>query len=408
MNREKEDELPMMQVGFIDSICMPIYEVIIEMIISCCLSVFFKSHSLFQAFAVLSPKLIPLVDGVRNNKDEWLRLGSGSHRNQHQDQSMNGNSRNEHRARKVSNGRAHTASCSDTARNCNGSFYSEEERNNHNNINNNNNNNASDSQLKCKNCCPDDENIRGRRVSREESRGGERQEAVGSENGDTMKCTVCRSNSSGFRKSTTNGDRAEGSMAVNCTSTSISSSTSTITSTSSSSNNNNLNINNNNMGHPVAETPVVGEQEEQQQQMDRMSTSSEATPKIVGKVGNLDSTQLLLSANINHNHHEQQLQEDDGDSGGAAAEVGSKSVEWRGSGEEQRQALLANNNNVASRLSNEDEMENPEQSTPVPTVTNTSTTKTSCRRRKSGSVNFCEPSTENRRRKSVSVATTGN
>lgn len=28
MNREKEDELPMMQVGFIDSICMPIYEVI--------------------------------------------------------------------------------------------------------------------------------------------------------------------------------------------------------------------------------------------------------------------------------------------------------------------------------------------------------------------------------------------
>lgn len=28
MNREKEDQLPLMQVGFIDSICMPIYEVI--------------------------------------------------------------------------------------------------------------------------------------------------------------------------------------------------------------------------------------------------------------------------------------------------------------------------------------------------------------------------------------------
>lgn len=27
MNREKEDQLPLMQVGFIDSICMPIYEV---------------------------------------------------------------------------------------------------------------------------------------------------------------------------------------------------------------------------------------------------------------------------------------------------------------------------------------------------------------------------------------------
>ncbi len=27
MNREKKDELPSMQVGFIDSICMPVYEV---------------------------------------------------------------------------------------------------------------------------------------------------------------------------------------------------------------------------------------------------------------------------------------------------------------------------------------------------------------------------------------------
>lgn len=30
MNREKEDQLPMMQVGFIDSICLPIYEVRLE------------------------------------------------------------------------------------------------------------------------------------------------------------------------------------------------------------------------------------------------------------------------------------------------------------------------------------------------------------------------------------------
>jgi dual 3',5'-cyclic-AMP and -GMP phosphodiesterase 11 len=28
MNRDKEDQLPAMQVGFIDSICLPIYEVI--------------------------------------------------------------------------------------------------------------------------------------------------------------------------------------------------------------------------------------------------------------------------------------------------------------------------------------------------------------------------------------------
>ncbi|KAE8744838.1 hypothetical protein FOCC_FOCC008562 [Frankliniella occidentalis] len=52
MNREKEDQLPLMQVGFIDSICLPIYE----------------------SFAVLSDKLEPLVDGVRNNKQMWLQM----------------------------------------------------------------------------------------------------------------------------------------------------------------------------------------------------------------------------------------------------------------------------------------------------------------------------------------------
>lgn len=30
MNREKEDQLPTMQVGFIDSICLPIYEVFFD------------------------------------------------------------------------------------------------------------------------------------------------------------------------------------------------------------------------------------------------------------------------------------------------------------------------------------------------------------------------------------------
>ncbi|XP_011876138.1 PREDICTED: dual 3',5'-cyclic-AMP and -GMP phosphodiesterase 11 isoform X1 [Vollenhovia emeryi] len=52
MNREKEDQLPMMQVGFIDSICLPIYE----------------------AFANLSDKLVPLVDGVSMNKQHWLEI----------------------------------------------------------------------------------------------------------------------------------------------------------------------------------------------------------------------------------------------------------------------------------------------------------------------------------------------
>lgn len=57
MNREKEDQLPIMQVGFIDSICLPIYE----------------------AFALLSDKLDPLVEGVRENKQHWLEIAeSGS------------------------------------------------------------------------------------------------------------------------------------------------------------------------------------------------------------------------------------------------------------------------------------------------------------------------------------------
>ncbi|XP_025837140.1 dual 3',5'-cyclic-AMP and -GMP phosphodiesterase 11 isoform X2 [Agrilus planipennis] len=52
MNREKEDQLPLMQIGFIDSICLPVYE----------------------AFANLSDKLQPLVDGVQQNRAHWLQL----------------------------------------------------------------------------------------------------------------------------------------------------------------------------------------------------------------------------------------------------------------------------------------------------------------------------------------------
>lgn len=58
MNREKEDELPQMQVGFIDSICMPMYE----------------------AFAQLSDKLEPLVEGVRKNRQHWMELAQEAYR----------------------------------------------------------------------------------------------------------------------------------------------------------------------------------------------------------------------------------------------------------------------------------------------------------------------------------------
>ncbi|XP_044758218.1 dual 3',5'-cyclic-AMP and -GMP phosphodiesterase 11 isoform X2 [Coccinella septempunctata] len=52
MNREKEDQLPLMQVGFIDSICLPIYE----------------------AFALLSDNLEPLVVGVKKNREKWMEI----------------------------------------------------------------------------------------------------------------------------------------------------------------------------------------------------------------------------------------------------------------------------------------------------------------------------------------------
>ncbi|XP_046630158.1 dual 3',5'-cyclic-AMP and -GMP phosphodiesterase 11 isoform X2 [Neodiprion virginianus] len=61
MNREKEDQLPMMQVDFIDSICLPIYE----------------------AFALLSDKLEPLSEGVRSNKQHWIEIANS------QSESMN-------------------------------------------------------------------------------------------------------------------------------------------------------------------------------------------------------------------------------------------------------------------------------------------------------------------------------
>ncbi|XP_063625843.1 dual 3',5'-cyclic-AMP and -GMP phosphodiesterase 11-like isoform X2 [Cydia splendana] len=54
MNRDKEDELPAMQVKFIDTICLPIYE----------------------AFAVLSQSLQPMLDRVKSNRAHWIELSN--------------------------------------------------------------------------------------------------------------------------------------------------------------------------------------------------------------------------------------------------------------------------------------------------------------------------------------------
>lgn len=52
MDRKKRDELPKMQVGFIDFICLPLYEVLAELL----------------------PGLNPLLDGVQCNRRNWQTL----------------------------------------------------------------------------------------------------------------------------------------------------------------------------------------------------------------------------------------------------------------------------------------------------------------------------------------------
>eukprot|EP00096_Caligus_rogercresseyi_P012509 TRINITY_DN5262_c0_g1_i1.p1 TRINITY_DN5262_c0_g1~~TRINITY_DN5262_c0_g1_i1.p1 ORF type:complete len:922 (+),score=274.40 TRINITY_DN5262_c0_g1_i1:425-3190(+) len=52
MNREKQDRLPAMQVDFIDSICLPVYE----------------------SISRLSPSLKPMLDGCNSNRREWLEM----------------------------------------------------------------------------------------------------------------------------------------------------------------------------------------------------------------------------------------------------------------------------------------------------------------------------------------------
>ena len=52
MDRRKKDELPTMQVGFIDFVCMPLYKVLTKLI----------------------PDLHPLLDGVKANRDNWQML----------------------------------------------------------------------------------------------------------------------------------------------------------------------------------------------------------------------------------------------------------------------------------------------------------------------------------------------
>ncbi|XP_052266884.1 dual 3',5'-cyclic-AMP and -GMP phosphodiesterase 11-like [Dreissena polymorpha] len=60
MDRDKKDKLPMMQVNFIDTICMPVY----------------------KAMARMQPNLSPLMEGCRRNRDNWEHLAQDMNKGQ--------------------------------------------------------------------------------------------------------------------------------------------------------------------------------------------------------------------------------------------------------------------------------------------------------------------------------------
>eukprot|EP00794_Sanderia_malayensis_P005382 gene5382-6055_t len=69
MDRKKKDELPKMQVGFIDFVCMPVYEL----------------------FNKINENLKPLYNGIVDNRANWQRLADGSTKEKSHD-SINTNS----------------------------------------------------------------------------------------------------------------------------------------------------------------------------------------------------------------------------------------------------------------------------------------------------------------------------
>lgn len=73
MDRDKEDQLPTMQVGFIDAVCLPVY----------------------QALSKVNVKLKPLQDGVDNNRMNWQRLAEQRSKRNADEQSKKKENKNE-------------------------------------------------------------------------------------------------------------------------------------------------------------------------------------------------------------------------------------------------------------------------------------------------------------------------
>lgn len=73
MNRNKIDQLPQMQIQFIQSVCLPLYEVCLNLH-NIFLRIKILILSKIKGFALCNPLLQVLVDECENNVKEWQKL----------------------------------------------------------------------------------------------------------------------------------------------------------------------------------------------------------------------------------------------------------------------------------------------------------------------------------------------
>ena len=78
MDRGKKDELPRMQVDFIDSICLPVYKVSQPHH-----TTEYYCYHVNQAFAKISSPLTALLEGVENNRRNWSLQQQANSNNGH-------------------------------------------------------------------------------------------------------------------------------------------------------------------------------------------------------------------------------------------------------------------------------------------------------------------------------------
>jgi len=74
MDREKKDELPQMQVEFIDVICLPLYKVMPLYLMSLMLFIMVNYQICLQVLCDTFPWITPLYEGTLENRKHWKDL----------------------------------------------------------------------------------------------------------------------------------------------------------------------------------------------------------------------------------------------------------------------------------------------------------------------------------------------